>query len=48
MAEPQGWAYKSTDHKVSGKRGAKCDDYLMRKLLMKNEFKFALSECLRN
>lgn len=46
MAESQGQVYKSTDHKGSGNRGAKSDDYLMRKLLMDKEFKFALSECL--
>lgn len=44
VAEPQGQVYKSTDCKVSGNRGAKSNDYLMRKLLLKKEFKFALSE----
>lgn len=45
MTELQWQVYESTDHKVSANRGAKLDDYLMRKLLMGKEFKFALSEC---
>lgn len=46
MTEPQGQVYKSTDRMISGNRGVKSDDYLMGKLLMKKEFKFAISECL--
>lgn len=45
MPEPQGLVYKLTNHKVSGRKGAKSDDYLMRKLLMEKKFKFPLSEC---
>lgn len=45
MPEPQGLDYKLKNYKVSGRKGAKSDDYLMRKLLMKKKFKFPLSEC---